>query len=122
MSAVSIAQTEAVITYPALVGKVLIAQREFKGLTQGALASLIGLSQPAYSRLEAGESALSVTQLHKLAEVFGVPTASLLAQADQLEFQMTASGVKVLHEKPDNPAALAIGLGLLAALILSAKK
>lgn len=115
----SIAEAQAVVTYPSLVGKVLVAQRELKGMTQGAVATQMGLSQSAYSRLESGDSALNLTQLHKLAEVFGVRTASLLEHADQLEVQMVAAGVKVLHEKPDNPAALAIGLGLLAAVLLS---
>jgi len=44
-----------------------------------------------------------------------------LRWADQYEVQLRQQGVEVISAKPDNPAAIAIGLGLLAALLMSAR-
>lgn len=115
----SIAQQQAAVAYPALVGKVLAREREARSQKQTDVASKLGLSQSAFSRLEAGESVLNLAQMHKLCAEFGLRPSEVLREADALETQLKARGVDVLHEKPDNAAALAIGLGLLAALLLS---
>jgi hypothetical protein len=41
--------------------------------------------------------------------------------ADRYEAQLRVQGVEVISEKPDNTAAIAIGLGLLTALLLNSK-
>lgn len=109
------------VTYPALVGKILAQQRESRGIKQGDFAAFIGLSQSAYSRLEAGESVLNLSQLRNAAAHLGLTPAQVLHRADQYEALLRQQGVDVLSEKPDNPAAVAIGLGLLAALLISAR-
>lgn len=110
-----------VVTYPALVGKILAQQREGKGITQGQLAASLGLSQSAYSRLEKGGSVLNLSQLRSVCGLLNLTPAQVLSSADQYEGQLRQQGVDVIAEKPNNPAAIAIGLGLLAALFLSAK-
>lgn len=117
----SIPSPKPLVTYPALVGKILAQQREARGIKQGDLAAIIGLSQSAYSRLEAGESVLNVSQLRNAAIHLGLAPAQVLHWADKYEDQLRQQGVDVLSEKPDNPAAVAIGLGLLAALLMSAR-
>ncbi|WP_395055602.1 helix-turn-helix domain-containing protein [Polaromonas sp.] len=109
------------VTYPALVGKILAQQREVHGVKQGDFAAALGLSQSAYSRLESGDSVLNLAQLRKAAIQLGVPPSKILNWADNCEAQLRLQGVEVLSEKPDNPAAIAIGLGLLAALLMSAR-
>jgi len=110
-----------VVAYPALVGKMLVHRREQLGMKQGDVAGAIGLSQPAYSRLESGDSVLNLTQLRKVCSHLQVTPAQVLQAADDYEQRLRQQGVDVLAEKPTNPAAVAIGLGLLAALILGAK-
>lgn len=110
-----------VVTYPALVGRLLVHRREELGLKQGALAEAIGLSQSAYSRLESGESVLNLSQLRNVCSRLGISPAQVLHAADQYEAQLRRQGVDVVAERPANPAAIAIGLGLLAALFLGAK-
>jgi len=110
-----------VVAYPALVGKLLVHRREQLGMKQGDVAGAIGLSQPAYSRLESGDSVLNLTQMRKVCAHLQLTPAQVLHAADDYEILLRQQGVDVLAEKPTNPAAVAIGLGLLAALILGAK-
>lgn len=90
-------------------------------MKQGDLATALGLSQSAYSRLEAGESVINLTQLRNVCAQLGVPASQVLSWADQYEMQLRQQNVDVIAEKPNNPAAIAIGLGLLAALFLSSR-
>ena len=110
-----------IVTYPALVGKLLAQRREQIGLKQGQLAGALGVSQSAYSRLESGESVLNLAQLRNVCAHLGVTPAQVLQAADQYESLLHRQGVEVVAEKPTNPAAIAIGLGLLAALFLGSK-
>lgn len=110
-----------VVTYPALVGRLLTRRREELGLKQGTLAESIGLSQSAYSRLESGESVLNLSQLRNVCSQLRISPAQILHAADQHEAQLRQQGVDVVADKPTNPVAIAIGLGLLAALFLGAK-
>jgi transcriptional regulator with XRE-family HTH domain len=121
MSGMSTLSLQPIVTYPALVGKLLAQRREQLGLKQGALAEALGISQSAYSRLEAGESVLNLTQLRNVCTQLGVTPAQVLQAADQYEMLLRQQGVEVAVEKPINPAAIAIGLGLLAALFLGSK-
>ena len=109
------------VTYPALVGKILAQQREVRGVKQGDLAVALGLSQSAYSRLESGESILNLAQVRNAAMQLGLKPSQVIQWADSYETQLRQQGVEVLSEKPDNPAAIASGLGLLAALLMSAR-
>ncbi|TXH74718.1 MAG: XRE family transcriptional regulator [Thiobacillus sp.] len=117
----SIPHPRPVVTYPSLVGKILAQQREIRGIKQGAIAEALGLSQSAYSRLESGESVLNLSQLRNISTQLHLQPAQVLSLADQYETQLSLQGVAVIAEKPDNPAAVAIGLGLLAALLLGSR-
>lgn len=117
----SILPPKPVVTYPTLVGRLLVQRREQLGLKQGALAEAIGLSQSAYSRLESGDSVLNLSQLRNVCAQLGLSPAQVLHAAEQYEHQLRRQGVEVVAEKPINPAAIAIGLGLLAALFLGSK-
>ena len=108
-----------VVTYPALVGQVVAHQRSARGIKQGELATALGLSQSAYSRLESGDSVLNLSQLNSIAQRLGVPPARILDLADQYQMRLHQQGVEVVPGKQDHSAAIAIGLGLLAALFIS---
>jgi transcriptional regulator with XRE-family HTH domain len=110
---------EGALAYPAVVGQILASIREQRGLKQGDFAARVGLSQSAYSRLEKGDSVMNLAQLHKACAELGETPSAVLHRADTIEKQLKAQGVKVLPEKPDNAAAALVGLGLLAALLLS---
>lgn len=90
-----------------------------KDIKQGDLAKALGLSQSAYSRLESGDSVLNLSQLRNVAKWLGKQPSEVLQMADQYEAQLRLQGVDVISEKQNDTAAIAIGLGLLAALFLS---
>jgi transcriptional regulator with XRE-family HTH domain len=60
-----------VVGYTDLLGRSIAELREARGLSQGALAFAAGLSQSSLSRLEVGESAMSVAQLQKFDRILG---------------------------------------------------
>jgi len=115
----TVARPEGALAYPAVVGQILARAREQRGDKQGDIATRVGLSQSAYSRLEKGDSVMNLAQLHKICAELGLAPGAVLQRADAIEQQLKSQGVQVLPEKPDNAAAALIGLGLLAALLLS---
>ena len=121
MQSKSTPKTIPAVAYSSLVGKILAQQREAKGLKQGDLAGVLGLSQSAYSRLESGDSVLNVSQLRNACGHLKIRPSLVLGLADEYESELRRQGVKIILEKPTDPAAIAIGLGLLAALLLNAK-
>ena len=48
------------------------AWREYKGLSQAAMAERMGISRPAYSQMEAKGANLRTTTVHRLAAALGV--------------------------------------------------
>lgn len=112
----------AVMPYNALVGQVIQMHREILGKNQGEVAQAIGLTQSAYSRVESGQTALTVSHLRSLATTLGTTPDSILFEADSLAKQLVKKGVQVPNEKPtDNDgemkAAFLIGLGILIAIL-----
>ena len=112
---------QAVVAYPALIGKLLVQRREEIGFKQGQVAAALGMSQSAYSRLESGESVLNLSQLRNICAELRTSPAQVLRDADEYERLLRSQGVNVISEKPIDPAAIAIGLGLLAALLLGSR-
>lgn len=61
------------------VGTRIREVREQQRRRQSEVAQLIGLSVPAYSKLESGITDINMSRLRQLAEVFGVTADSLVA-------------------------------------------
>lgn len=108
------------ITYALLVGRIVEHHRKQMGIHQEHVAQALGISQSAYSRLEQGQSGMSVTQLRMIAERLGTTPVVLLRDAEQYANQLRAQGVTVTDEKHDAAAGVLIALGILAALIAAA--
>lgn len=72
----------AVSTYPAMVGAVLAARRRELRLRQSSIASSVGLNVSTWSRIENGETALTIEQLAVAAEALGLPPSVLLRAVD----------------------------------------
>jgi transcriptional regulator with XRE-family HTH domain len=87
------------------------------GLHQSQIADAIGLSRSAYSRIESGDTSMTLSQLRPVARVLGLAPSQLLTEADHYAAQLEVSGVSIPDMKAVNPAAILIGLGLLAALL-----
>lgn len=110
-----------VVPYTALVGQVLLRHREERQLNQSELATALNLSQSAYSRIEQGNTTISVAQLRVISRRLGVAPSDILREADSLTESLRLQGVAVSDEKGVSPAAVVIGLGILAALLMAKK-
>ena len=110
------------ITYGALVGQVLHNYRKQTGADQALIAQALGITQSAYSRIEKGHSAMSLTQLRTVAGQFGIMPSSILSEVDGYAEQLGFQGVEVSNEKEVSPGAILVALGILAAIFAAAGK
>jgi len=109
------------ITYAVLVGRIVEHFRKQAKMHQETMANAIGVSQSAYSRLEQGQSGMSVTQLWMIAVQLKTTPAALLHHTEQYANQLRAQGVEITSDKAESPAGgVLIALGILAALIAAA--
>ncbi len=53
-----------------------LRQKHYKN--QGAVAQKLGISIPAYSKIESGITDINCTRMKELAELFNIPTVNLL--------------------------------------------
>ncbi len=110
------------ITYDELLGRVIEHRRRQLGVLQAPIAEALEVTQSAYSRLEKGQSAMSVSQLRTVASHVGTSSAGLLDEVERYADQFRRQGGEIIREKQDSTAAaLLIAFGVLAA-ILAAKK
>jgi transcriptional regulator with XRE-family HTH domain len=57
---------------PLHIGQKIKKLRELKNFTQSHVATELGITQSAYSKIELGETEVSYSKLNKIAEVFGM--------------------------------------------------
>lgn len=62
----------------------LVILRNIKGLTQEAVAEVIGISRQSYSKWEQGETIPDVEKCDKLAKFYGVTIDSLVNPSDKI--------------------------------------
>ena len=107
------------IPYGAILGRVIGHHRDLRHITQETLASVLGISQSAYSRLEKGHSGMTVAQLNAIAPHLGMTAGQLLQATEGYAAHLRAGGTEITDQKPEASAApaLLIALGILAALI-----
>ncbi|MFL6621147.1 MAG: helix-turn-helix domain-containing protein [Sulfurifustis sp.] len=107
------------LPYTAVVGRVLQQHREMKGLKQTDLAETLRITQSAYSRIEKGQTPMTITQLGQVAACLGLTPGDVLQRVDQLTMQLRAQGVEVTNQKePEISAgAILVALGILIALL-----
>jgi transcriptional regulator with XRE-family HTH domain len=107
------------VTPGALFGRVVEHHRKRAHVDQAEVAAALGVTQSAYSRLEWGQSGMTVTQLWKVAACLGLPPSRLTLDVEEYAERLRLHGVEVVEEKTA-AAGLLIGLGILAALIAAA--
>ena len=84
------------------IGKIIVAKRREKGLTQEDLAAYIGVSKASVSKWETGQSYPDITLLPQLGAYFNISIDDLMGYSPQL----TATDIKNLyHRLADNFAA-----------------
>ena len=92
-------------TYQAVLGRLIAQKRQQKQMDQGEMAAAVGVSRSTWSRIEAGESALSMDQLAKVASKLNLPLGALMVEADEVAGKLRAQGVEVLDSRDQTSAA-----------------
>ncbi len=109
-------------TYSAVVGRVLAIERQKRQLDQTTIATAAGVTQPTWSRIENGESALTVDQLALAAVALGTSASAIMQQVEQAIRGLIGRRVVVQHQSAKQAAQQGLALigGVaLGALILS---
>ena len=63
-----------------IIGKNIAQIRKAQGLTQDSIAAYLGVSRVQISHYERGERDISVTELNKLSDLFGVELSELFEE------------------------------------------
>lgn len=108
-------------TYQAIVGEIIVQRRKERGLNQEDLAQKVGMSQSAWSRVEKGESNLSLEQLAKVSTALKIKPHDLIAEADKVREALEKNKVKVADNKSDAAGWLLLGAAAIALIILASK-
>ena len=117
---------EAVLPYNVLIGKVLQRHREHLGRNQSEVAIAANMTQSAYSRIETGQTALTLPHLHAIASALGMAPEAIMKEVSDTEKRLQAQKVEVPLEKPVDgdavKAALLVGLGVLLMIWAASSK
>ncbi len=109
-------------TYPAIVGGVLAQIRNQAGLRQEQLAQALGITQATLSRIEKGQSSITVEHLRLAAPRLGSTPSQILSYADQTELSMHSRGIVVTATRDDEnlqKTMVLIGAAALLAMIVA---
>lgn len=111
-------------TYLAIVGSVFVRLRKELGIEQAALAKAVGLNQSTWSRIERGESSLSIDQLFLAADCLRIKPSIVIQESEQalekLRHQkVVVSTAKSVDKRVGQGVAL-IGATALGALVSAA--
>ena len=80
---------------PLQLGQKIKKLRELKNFTQSHIASELGITQSAYSKMELGETEVSYSKLEKIAEVLGIAPEEIMTFNEQMIFN-------VMHNQTGN--------------------
>jgi len=104
-------------TYQAVVGGVLFKMRREQGIDQRLQAKAIGVTQSTWSRIERGESSLSVAQLANAAQYLGVDASTVLLKVESAVAELRERGVTIrVASTQDSKSAAGIAMIGAAAL------
>ena len=116
-----IVKMQAETSYPAIVGRIIEYLRKEQNLNQDQLANQLGLEQSTWSRIERGQSGISLEQLNEVSRILNTTPHKILQDADSTKSEFIKKGIKVhsgIIAKPHSTMAL-IGLTALSVMILA---
>jgi transcriptional regulator with XRE-family HTH domain len=103
-------------SYPSIVGGVLSNLRAQNGMHQKDLAEAVGVTQATWSRIESGQTNVTLEHLRSAAKTLGMQPSQVLAFADESEIEAQSRGVIVTGTK--NELEIHPGLALIAGAAL----
>jgi len=82
-----------------LLGRKLRLLRQTQALNQAAIAAKLGVSTPAYNKIETGVTDVNISRLKQIAELYKVPITVLLNGDDDPHARNTEEEIKTLKTK-----------------------
>ena len=86
-------------SYNSVVGKVLARLREQRGLEQDQLAAQLGINQSSWSRVERGDTKLTLETLASVSDVFGLRTNDIVREIDMAVEGLNNLDVEVVNSR-----------------------
>lgn len=107
-------------TYAAVVGQVIKSLRSSKNMSQGDLATKLGITQATLSRIESGSVGLPMAGMAQLAGCLDTKPAEFVRAVDAVSDQLKSQGVAVEYAEPDSSTTdmIMIGTAAIAAIAL----
>ncbi len=103
--------------YAEVVGHVVRGARELRRMDLATMATAVALSSSGWSRVETGETTMTLAHLRRAAHTLGLEPWELVQRADRLSSDLRTRGVVVHDDKPRNLGKLfAGGAAILAVL------
>jgi len=87
------------VHYGQLVGLVIRGRRETLGLPMPQMAEHMKMTVSGWSRLETGDTAMTLAQARRAARWLEMPVGEIIAQADALTGRLEALGIEVHSDK-----------------------
>lgn len=81
------------------VGVVIRKAREQKGLSQENMSIELGISQPAYSRLEKKDDRISIPRLIQIAAILGSTVSKLINEKEDESFKSESEHIQSLKDE-----------------------
>ena len=97
------------VSYPAVVGAILLAKRKEVGLSQVEMADAVGLNVSTWSRVENGDSAMTIEQLVSAATALNVLPSSVLKEAEVKLEELMTKGIAAGANRADLASIAAMG-------------
>lgn len=93
-----------------VLAKNIRSLRQQYGWSQGDIAAKLGISIPAFSKIETGVTDVNLSRLEQIANVFAVPLTNLLATEEirpDIDQQLEVEAImKKVHERENQISAL----------------
>ena len=88
---------------PTLIGQKIKKLRELKNFTQAHMATELGITQSAYSKIEQSDTDITYAKMSKIAEVLGISPEDIAAFNEQMIFN-------VMHNQTGNGFVIQKGI------------
>ncbi len=82
-------------TYSSIVGQVLAQYRKNRGLEQSDMAEKTGITQSTWSRIERGESTLTLEQLNQIANGLGISPEKIMRDITRAQETIIKEGIEI---------------------------
>src|SRR5271155_2479739 len=87
-------------SYGQIVGQVVRCHRILLGISLAKMSKNLELSSSGLSRIETGNTTMSIIQLREIAKRLNMSSADILYQADELVTQLEGNGIAIYDSKP----------------------